>query len=56
MTQFLIGQRVIVGNEIGIVTNPNPISEGKVWVMRPSLGFASQFSVDNVKPLPNGQL
>lgn len=63
---FLIGQRVIVGDEIGIVQRgpmmskgtPPPImhKEGYVWVHLPSKGYASQFSEDNVKPLPNGQL
>lgn len=66
-SQFLIGQRVIVGNEIGIVQRgktmhkgPPSIEEpskfGDVWVHLPSRGYACCFSKDNVKPLPNNQL
>lgn len=65
--KFLIGQRVIVGNEIGVVhagktlTNErqevdNEQFSGYVWVYLPSKGYASNYSVNNVKPLPNNQL
>lgn len=66
--KFLIGQRVLVGDEIGTVQRgPTMMSsppmhdattkrEGYVWVHLPSKGYASNFSVDNVKPLPGGQL
>jgi hypothetical protein len=63
---FLIGQRVIVGDEIGKVQrgptlvgdSPVPAQpmEGYVWVHLPSRGYASHFSIDIVKPLPGGQL
>ena len=57
--KFLIGQRVIVGGEICTVAAPPEGSwsqDNKVWVFRPSKGFASEFDIHNVKPLPNGQL
>lgn len=64
--KFLIGQRVIVHDEIGTVQRgPTMVKgppqraepgEGYVWVHLPSKGYASEFSVDNVKPLPGGQL
>lgn len=60
---FLIGQRVLVGDEIGTVvtrderSNKHLVSErGRIWVYQPSQGYASHFDIDNVKPLPNGQL
>jgi len=70
-SQFLIGQRVIVSNEIGTVhagktlrnkqghdvqAGENPQTPGYVWVYLPSRGYACHYSVDNVKPLPNNQL
>jgi hypothetical protein len=66
MSKFLIGQRVIVRDEIGTVrrtpTQPSdaPVDRsarpGYVWVFMPSKGYASEYSEDNVEPLPNGQL
>lgn len=58
--KFLIGQRVIIhGNEIGIVVDPESglaTSDNEVWVRSPTKGFASCYAVNNVRPLPNGQL
>jgi hypothetical protein len=65
---FLIGQRVIVGDEIGIVQRGpsrlvGPPAEGRampregyVWVHLPSKGYASHYDERNVKPLPGEQL
>lgn len=61
---FLIGQRVIVGNEIGTVVQGQKDARPKydwvddyyVWVHLPSKGYASYYDMNNVKPLPNGQL
>ena len=52
---FLINQRVIVGDEIGTIIHKEdgPFDH---WVDLPSLGYASSFADKNVKPLPNGQL
>lgn len=67
--KFFIGQRVIVGDEIGIVQRgPTMVKgppghdtsfdrrEGYVWVHLPSKGYASDFAIHNVQPLPGGQL
>jgi hypothetical protein len=64
--KFLIGQRVIVSDEIGTVQRgptmtkgkpPPPIKrEGYVWVHLPSKGYASEYDERNVQPLPGGQL
>lgn len=56
--QYLIGQRVIVGNEIcTVVAPPKGQREhfGK-WVFVPSRGYASDYALTSIKPLPNGQL
>ena len=58
---YLIGQRVLLGTtEIGTIVKPErndlPNSDIQVWVMSPSKGYPSYYSVDNIKPLPNGQL
>lgn len=58
---YLIGQRVIIdNNEIATViphpTNARSIErDSTVWV-RLSYGHEQWRSIDNVKPLPNGQL
>ena len=56
--QYLIGQRVILhGSEIGTVVKSET---GKphfgVWVFSPSRGYASDYALTSVAPLPNGQL
>jgi hypothetical protein len=60
--RYLLGQRVIVnGVEIGTVVRKPEIAREPmawpeaVWVQRID-GWASAYSPDNVKPLPNGQL
>lgn len=55
---FMIGQRVILNNkEIGtIVRSESGETRFGIWVYAPSKGYASDYSVDNIKPLPNGQL
>lgn len=54
---YFIGQRVLVGNEIGKVTAiDTSFPKGGIWVMRDSKGYASCYDPINVKPLPNGQL
>lgn len=63
--KFLIGQRVIVVDEIGTVQRGSSLVrgsfseeyvEGYVWVHLPSKGYATRHAEHNVKPLPNGQL
>jgi len=57
MSEYLLGQRVIVGNEIGtVVKSESGHTHFGIWVFLPSKGYASDYSLDNVKPLPNGQL
>lgn len=57
MMQYLIGQRVIVGNEIGtVVISETGVTSFGIWVFLPSKGYASDYALHNVKPLPNGQL
>jgi hypothetical protein len=57
---FMVGQRVLIGGCIGTVVRPEnnslPNTDTQIWVMNPLRGFASRYSVDNIKPLPNGQL
>ena len=62
---YLIGQRVIVDDEIGTVhrgatrTDGLPFEayvEGHIWVYLPSKGYASHYTESSVKPLPDGQL
>ena len=63
MTQpkFMVGQRVILtgrggAQEIGlVVTSETGITHG-VWVYSPTLGYASDYAIDNIQPLPNNQL
>jgi hypothetical protein len=57
-SDYLIGQRVILNDaEIGIVViSPTEVqAEFGVWVFSPSKGFASDYALHNVKPLPHGQ-
>lgn len=54
----MIGQRVICCGEIcTVVAPPKGQREhfGK-WVFVPSKGYASDYSLGNIEPLPNGQL
>lgn len=54
---FLIGQRVIIGDEICTVVKPETCrTHFGVWVFVPSRGYASDYALTSVKPLPNGQL
>ncbi|MND99001.1 hypothetical protein D3C80_913770 [compost metagenome] len=54
---FFIGQRVLVGNEIGtVVKSETGRTTFGVWVFLPSRGYASDYALHNVKPLPNGQV
>lgn len=58
--KFLIGQRVIVCDEIGTVHRPIPDVQNDsprcIWVYLPSKKQAFRIQVKDVKPLPNGQL
>ena len=65
MKKFLIGQRVIIPSanpgsekEIGVVTTPlsHYREKDRVWVHSPTRGYALWLALDNVDPLPNGQL
>ena len=58
---FMVGQRVILTGkggveEIGtVVKSETGITQG-VWVYSPTKNYSSDYSLHNVKPLPNGQL
>jgi hypothetical protein len=56
--EFMVGQRVVLNNnEIGIVVKPEHLNTNfGVWVFSPSKGYASEYALHNIKPLPNGQL
>lgn len=57
MNNYLIGQRVIVGNEIGtVVKSETGRTTFGAWVFLPSKGYASDYAFTSIKPLPNGQL
>lgn len=58
MNEYLIGQRVILNNkEIGtVIESETGRTSFGVWVFSPSKGFASDYALTSVKPLPNGQL
>ena len=57
MSDYMIGQRVILNDfEIGVVVLSESGTTRGVWVMSPSKGYASDYALHNVKPLPNGQL
>lgn len=57
-TEPLLGQRVIVGHEICTVVAPPKGEKATfgVWVFVPSLGYASDYALSSIEPLPNGQL
>jgi len=57
MSEFLIGQRVILNNkEIGTIVKSETGNTTGIWVFSPSKNYASDYALHNVKPLPNGQL
>jgi len=59
---YLIGQRVILSGQGGVkeIGKVVPSETGEtsfgVWVFSPTKGYASDYSVTSVEPLPNGQL
>lgn len=59
--EYMIGQRVIlIGlggvKEIGTVVRSETGLTRGVWVYSPTKGYASDYALTSVKPLPNGQL
>jgi len=58
MESYLLGQRVILnGKEIGTVVKPETGgTHFGLWVYSPSKGYASDYALTSVKPLPGGQL
>ena len=58
MNSYLIGQRVILnGEEIGVVVKSETgRTTFGVWVFSPSKGYASDYALTSVEPLPGGQL
>lgn len=55
--KYLIGQRVLLnGSEIGTVVKSETGHTRGVWVYSPSHGYASDYALHNVKPLPNEEL
>lgn len=62
-TPYMVGQRVILRGtggtkEIGTVVPPpeNLTTFFGVWVMSPTKGYASDYALSSVSPLPNGQM
>ncbi len=57
--EYLIGQRVLLNDkEIGTVVAPErgQVARFGIWVFSPSKGYASDYALTSVKPLPGGQL
>lgn len=59
--KFMVGQRVILTGqggekEIGTVVVPENETCLGVWVYSPTKGYASDYALHNVQPLPNGQI
>lgn len=55
--KYLIGQRVLLSDkEIGTVVKSETGFTKGVWVFSPSRGYASDYSLTSVRPLPGGQL
>ena len=59
---YIIGQRVILTQKGGIkeigkvVRSETGRTNFGVWVFSPSRGYASDYALTSVEPLPNGQL
>jgi hypothetical protein len=54
---YMIGQRVLLGDEIGtVVKSETGRMPFDIWVFSPTKGYASCYSFSSIKPLPNGQL
>lgn len=56
--EYLIGQKVLLnGREIGEVVKPETgRTTFGVWVFSPSRGYASDYALTSVRPLPDGHL
>lgn len=58
--EYMIGQRVIYRGIICVVCSPDRkaaiFDATNPWIDNPERGYKHQVSVDNLKPLPNGQL
>lgn len=56
--KYLIGQRVLLnGTEIGtVVASETGRTHFGVWVFSPKNGYASDYALTSVAPLPGGQL
>ena len=56
--EYLIGQKIILnGTEIGeVVESETGHTTFGVWVFSPSRGYASDYALTSVRPLPDGQL
>lgn len=60
--EYLIGQRVILTGQGGVkeIGTVVPSETGRttfgVWVYSPTKGYASDYSVTSVSPLPNNQV
>jgi len=55
---YFIGQKVLLGhNEIGtVVKSETGFTHFGIWVYSPSRGYASDYALSSIRPLPNGQL
>ena len=56
---FMIGQRVVYHNVICVVCAPETeghITKDQCWIDNPEKGYKHWVEVQNIKPLPNGQL
>ena len=57
MDNYLIGQRVIIkGEGMGVVCKPERPPHFGIWVYSEARGYACDFALTSIEPLPNGQL
>lgn len=57
MNNFMIGQRVIYGNVICVICEPEVKEYNyEYWVDNPQKGYKHGVATSNIKPLPNGQV
>lgn len=55
-TKYLIGQRVIYNDNVICTIYKINSKDNSIWVNNPELGYEHYIDINNIKPLPNGQL
>ena len=58
-TEYLIGQRVIYNNRVICTVGINDTKDNRydeIWIHNPEVGYKHFVDVENIEPLPNGQL